>query len=230
MLVADEWKRVLVIGRRSGIGKFYNESPKLVEIIGSLDGMCSNSHPAFQAVEKYGPHAAFCCLGTTYEEGGSSKKSFKLVDYTYVTDFAWMTRHLHVPHFQLVSSMGSSARSPFLYPRTKGKSEDYIKSLVFPMLLIYRPGLLGRPEPRSDEKCFGHFSSALSTEFFGKVMERVALGLLKAEPVSSTSNKESLFGGDSKFKQTWKNAKIYSYAKKNQIPKTVQATDVLVAQ
>lgn len=227
LLVAEEWKQVIVIGRRTGIGKFYDESPKLVEIVGALDGMCSESHPAYQAVAQYRPHAAFCCLGTTYDDVGKSKKRFKLVDYTYVTDFAWLTRHLQVPSFNLVSSMGTWAHSPFLYPRTKGKAEKYIKSLVFPILLIYRPGLLGRPEPRSDEECYGHIASALSTEFFGKLMERAALHLLEATPESKGENRQSLFGGVPVFQKTWDNDKIYSFAKKNNIPKTIKATDVI---
>lgn len=227
LLVAKEWKRVIVIGRRTGVGKFYTDSPKLVEIVGALDGMCAETHPAYQAVAHYQPHAAYCCLGTTYDDAGKSKKKFKLVDYTYVTDFAWMTRHLHVPSFNLVSSMGTWAHSPFLYPRTKGKAEKFIKSLVFPILLIYRPGLLGRPEPRSDETCYGHVASALSTEFFGKLMERAALDLLDTTPGAKSENRELLFGGGPLFQKTWDNDKIYSYAKKHHIPKTVKATDVL---
>lgn len=215
-----------MIGRRPGVGKYYDETTytsKLVEIVGPLDNMCDSTSPIYQAVEKHRPHAAFCCLGTTWKDADKSKANFKRVDYTYVTDFAWLARHLHVPSFNLVSSTGASAKSPLLYPRTKGKSENYVKSLNFPLLIIYRPGLLGRPEPTSVEKCYGHISTALPTEFLAKVMERAALKQLQANPAANGPNRISLFGGPIIFKKSWDNKKIYSFAKKDGISKKIKA-------
>ena len=55
--------------------------------------------------------------------------------------------------FHLVSSMGAKSSSWFLYPSTKGKAEDAIKSLGFEKTSIYRPGLLltERDQPRMFE-------------------------------------------------------------------------------
>jgi len=49
---------------------------------------------------------------------------------------------LEIPHYLLVSSMGSNPTSWFLYPKTKGEAEDELKQKKLNLLTIFRPGLL----------------------------------------------------------------------------------------
>ena len=55
-----------------------------------------------------------------------------------------------------MTSAGSSAKSPFLYPQTKGQVEEYCEKLAFDKLTIYQPGLLlcNRTENRTGERIF----------------------------------------------------------------------------
>ena len=55
-----------------------------------------------------------------------------------------------------MTSAGSSSKSPFLYPQTKGQVEEYVEKLAFERLTIYQPGLLlcNRTENRTGERIF----------------------------------------------------------------------------
>lgn len=95
---------------------------------------------------------AFCCLGTTRRDAGSAE-AFRRVDLDYVVAFARLSKRAGAQRFLLVSSVGASAGSPFLYPRTKGESEAAVSALGFSTVVILRPSfLLGvRARPRSGE-------------------------------------------------------------------------------
>ena len=54
-----------------------------------------------------------------------------------------------IEHFHLLTSTGSNSKSPFLYPATKGKVEEFCEALTFPKLTIYQPGLLLCPREES---------------------------------------------------------------------------------
>lgn len=198
---------------------YYPESEKLVEILGSLDGMCESTSEVFKAFSEHAPEVAFCCLGTTMEVA-KSKAAFKKVDFGYVTDFAWLARKFNVSSFNLISSMGSSATSPFLYPRTKGKSENFVKALNFPITLIYRPGLLGRDDPTGIEKAYGKISKPLPAPFFAKVITHAPLDILDNHPNLAQNNlidDESM--AKNMWRQTWDNDKIFKFAKTHGIQK-----------
>ena len=53
----------------------------------------------------------------------------------------------------LVSSLGASPSSPFLYPRTKGECETAISAIGFTTVVIVRPSFLvgARPQARPIE-------------------------------------------------------------------------------
>ena len=63
--------------------------------------------------------AAFCCLGTTRAKSGAD--GFVRVDKDYVFESAKILKEAGCPHFSLVTSKGSNAKSSFLYLKTKGK-------------------------------------------------------------------------------------------------------------
>jgi oxidoreductase len=50
--------------------------------------------------------------------------------------------NIEIPHYSLVSSMGSNPNSWFLYMKTKGEVERDLKLKKINLLSIYRPGLL----------------------------------------------------------------------------------------
>lgn len=53
--------------------------------------------------------------------------------------------------------MGSNANSWFLYPRTKGQTEDELKKKAIPYLSIFRPGVLkNRYDARLGETIAAH--------------------------------------------------------------------------
>lgn len=95
---------------------------------------------------------AFCCLGTTRRDAGSAE-AFRRVDFDYVVAFARLAKRAGAQRFLLVSSLGASRRSPFLYPRTKGEGEAAIADIGFVSLVMLRPSFLlgARAHARSGE-------------------------------------------------------------------------------
>lgn len=95
---------------------------------------------------------AFCCLGTTRRDAGSAE-AFRRVDFDYVLAFARLAKRAGAERFLLVSSVGASTGSPFLYPRTKGETEAAVAAVGITTVVILRPSfLLGvRAQHRSGE-------------------------------------------------------------------------------
>ncbi|MGL4765166.1 MAG: NAD(P)H-binding protein [Aeromonas sp.] len=98
---------------------------------------------------------AFCALGTTRKDAGSAE-AFRRVDLDYVIAFAKLARRHGCQRLVVVSSMGASARSPALYPRTKGEMEQALLAQFWPRLAIVRPAMLlgDRQPPRRSEQIF----------------------------------------------------------------------------
>ena len=84
---------------------------------------------------------AFCCLGTTRRDAGSAA-AFRRVDLDYVVAFARRAKRAGALRFMLVSSLGASPNSRFLYPRTKGECEAAISTIGFTTVVIVRPSFL----------------------------------------------------------------------------------------
>ncbi|NME72625.1 oxidoreductase [Flammeovirga aprica] len=84
---------------------------------------------------------AFCCLGTTMRKAGS-KEAFYKVDFTYCVNFGKLALQNGAKNFQIISSMGASASSPFYYNKVKGQTEDELANMNFSTLNIFRPSLL----------------------------------------------------------------------------------------
>ena len=95
---------------------------------------------------------AFSCLGTTLKAAGSKAAQYK-VDYTYQYSFARAAIENGVPKFLLISANMANPRSMVFYSRIKGELEASIQILGFKSLVIFRPGLLSRPQTdRTGEK------------------------------------------------------------------------------
>jgi oxidoreductase len=112
-----------------------------VEVSEDLDNYFKNEHAQYQNFS-----SLFCCLGSQRKHG---KETFVKVDKTYpilAANIALKNSNLamiiEIPHYLLVSSMGSDSKSWFLYPKTKGEVEDELKQKKLNLLTIFRPGLL----------------------------------------------------------------------------------------
>lgn len=128
---------------------------------------------------------AFCCLGTTRRVAGSAA-AFRHVDLDYVVAFARLAKRAGALRFMLVSSLGASSGSSFLYPRTKGECEVAVSAIGFSTMVIVRPSFLvgARPEARSAE------AVALRV---GKLLRPVLVGpLRKYAPVHALAVAKTL--------------------------------------
>lgn len=95
---------------------------------------------------------AYGCLGTTRKDAGSAE-AFRAVDYDLALAFARAAKTAGAKRFGLVSSLGANAKSPLLYPKTKGEAENAVAGLGFETTVIARPSLLlgKREKPRAIE-------------------------------------------------------------------------------
>jgi oxidoreductase len=117
-----------------------------------------------------GADAVFCCIGTTRRDAGSDE-AFRSVDLHAVSRLARLARAAGVRHFALVSSVGASPTSWFLYPRTKGEAEEAVKAMGFESVSVFRPGLLGRGDKtRLIEKVAGWVSPVLQVSDLARSM------------------------------------------------------------
>lgn len=128
----------------------------------------------FEKLEDYSKElnadVAFSCLGTTLKDAGSKEAQWK-VDFDFQFNFAELCKKQNVPTFVLLSAMNADSKSLFFYGKMKGKLEDKIREINFGKLLIFRPGILDRPDSaRSGEKI-----SVKVLRFFNQ------LGLLKKQ-------------------------------------------------
>jgi oxidoreductase len=129
----------------------------------------------------------FCCLGSRVKYGD---EQFKKVDYSYVHYGALIAKKNEIPHFGVISSMGADKKSLFLYPRTKGLIEETLKSLQFPVLSIFRPGLL---VDRDNDKRWGEilfkyipFVPKIDSKDMARAMMREAELILERKNISKT--------------------------------------------
>ncbi|KAF7721182.1 Methyltransferase-like protein 23 [Apophysomyces ossiformis] len=103
-----------------------------------------------------GVNDVFCCLGTTRADAGSAEK-FRRIDQGYVLESAKIIAEENPPpagetlspvHFLYCSSSGANKDSSFLYPQSKGQTEEGISEAGFKKVSIVRPGLLEIEEER----------------------------------------------------------------------------------
>jgi uncharacterized protein YbjT (DUF2867 family) len=112
-------------------------APKLELAIGNLEA---------QDFTQFSPTDAFCALGTTIKVAGS-EAAFRLVDLTYVTQFAQAALAAGATRFVLVSSLGADPQSRIFYNRVKGEAEAAVRALGFTTTVILRPSVLAGDRP-----------------------------------------------------------------------------------
>lgn len=116
------------------------ESPKLEKVV-EAD---SSKYPAI--ISSTNPQTVYTSLATTRSAAGSAQ-AFVDIDYGINYEIAKAAKAAGVETFVLISSMGASSLSSFLYMKTKGRLDDDVIALKFPRTIILRPGpLLGERE------------------------------------------------------------------------------------
>ncbi|HWK89626.1 MAG TPA: NAD(P)H-binding protein [Longimicrobium sp.] len=138
LLLAAGYARVAVLTRR----KLVQTDPRMEQHVVDLERMAE--HAAAFAADH-----VFCCLGTTLRAAGS-REAFRRVDYDYVVESARLAAEQGARRYLLVSSLGADAGSRVFYSRVKGETEDAVRALPLPSVVILRPSLiLG---PRADRR------------------------------------------------------------------------------
>ncbi|MGK0137632.1 MAG: hypothetical protein ACI9DJ_001080 [Algoriphagus sp.] len=118
-----------------------------------------------------GHSAAICTLGVG-EPSKVSKEAFLKIDKKAVIDFAKVCKEAGIEHFELLASVGISAKSSSLYLRTKGELVEELKALNFERLSIFLPSMILTPTNR-----YG-FTQALALAVW-PVLDKVFTGTAK---------------------------------------------------
>jgi len=171
VLIADpRVKYIVTIGRKP----YPEANAKLLHVsINDVKEICDAKLPSEVAGMDY---YAFWCLGTTRADAGSAER-FREIDFGGAESFVKLCTTNPVKNFMLLSSVGASSSSWFLYPKTKGEIEDIVKAAKFPRTGIFRPGMLNRgEESRGNEKFILIFTSGLPVKKLAMAMIRFAFG------------------------------------------------------
>lgn len=183
LLANDKFVAVTVIGRRE-ISFPSDKQPsgdQLAKLhykqVGDLDEIAS-IEPSQLTPSEY--EVAFCALGTTRKDAGSAA-AFRKIDHDGVVNFGDLAKKAGVQHLQLVSSVGANKNSFFLYPKVKGETEEYYRSLVVKQLSIFRPPLLDRGDKaRTVEKLAAFIVSSAKVGDVAKAMVKQAETVLQS--------------------------------------------------
>ncbi|GAA5853621.1 hypothetical protein JCM8547_007387 [Rhodosporidiobolus lusitaniae] len=118
-------------------------------------------------LSEVGADAVIIALGTTRKNAGSAER-FEKIDREYVLAAGKAARREDkTQRLVYVSSAGSDSSSWFLYPKSKGLTEEGLAAIGYNETFIFRPGYLavpgGRNESRIAETAFGTVTNALSS-------------------------------------------------------------------
>jgi len=119
-------------------------------------------------VASWKPDGAICAIGTTIEKAGS-KENFRFVDHDLPLLFARVVHQAGTQNFALVSSIGASVDSAFLYVKVKGELERDVREIGFRSLTILRPGII---EGERDEVRLGENLVLKLAHFLAPVLPR----------------------------------------------------------
>jgi len=94
-----------------------------------------------------GHNIAICTLGVG-EPSKISKEDFIKIDKIAVIEFAKACKKAGIKHFELLSSVGISAKSRQYYLRAKGELVEELKAMNFDRLSIFQPSMILTPTNR----------------------------------------------------------------------------------
>ncbi|KAJ7507064.1 hypothetical protein B0H11DRAFT_2169653 [Mycena galericulata] len=160
LLASPHYTRVAEFGRRT--------TPLEAE---AARGKLEQKVIDFEKLEEAGLGAGewdvvFITLGTTAKAAGSSA-AFERIDREYVINAAEAAKSAsgHPQRLIYVSTGGANSKSMFLYPRSKGLTEEGLARLGYADTIVFRPGLLAgtdRPDFRLAEKIAAGVTGVLS--------------------------------------------------------------------
>ncbi|RMB56435.1 NAD-dependent epimerase/dehydratase family protein [Dokdonia sinensis] len=103
--------------------------------------------------EHFTGDVVFCCIGTTKAKT-PDKEKYHAIDYGIPINTAQLAKANGIKIYMVVSSMGTSAKSPFFYVRTKGEMERDLLKVGITNTFIIKPAFInGRPDDdRKGEK------------------------------------------------------------------------------
>lgn len=132
----------------------------------------------------------FCCLGTTKAKT-PDKTLYHKIEHDYPVKLAQIAFRNGFKQYHLMSSVGADANAGSDYLKWKGKTEDDIQQISFPVLHIYRPSLLtgNRPDFRLVEKIAEGFMKLIDPLLFGSFKKYVSI---PAATVAKAMYKQSL--------------------------------------
>jgi len=144
LIASPNCDSIIAIGRRKS--NRHAESPKLTQYV--LPNMLDISSLDPEIVK--GSNAAFCCIGTTFNDVFKSSKAeeYKSVDYGIATEFSRFAKQSGVNFFGIITGDRSDSKSSHRMTRVKGETEDFVLSQGFDRVAILRPGLLNRGNGR----------------------------------------------------------------------------------
>jgi uncharacterized protein YbjT (DUF2867 family) len=130
----------------------------------------------------------FCTIGTTIKRAGTPE-AFRSVDYGYPMTLAGRAKASGAKQFLMVTAMGSSVHSSFLYGRVKGELERDLTDLRLDKLHLFRPSLLlgNRSEFRFGERVGAVVMKGINPMLVGRLRkyrgiqaDAVAAGMIAA--------------------------------------------------
>lgn len=103
--------------------------------------------------EHFTGDAVFCCIGTTKAQTPDREK-YRAIDYGIPINTAQLAKENGISTYMVISSAGTSAKSPFFYVRTKGEMEQDLIKIGLKNIFIIKPAFInGRPDKdRKGEK------------------------------------------------------------------------------
>ncbi|GAA5996066.1 Fmp52p [Rhodotorula paludigena] len=107
--------------------------------------------PETQKLRAADADSVVVALGTTRATAGSAE-NFERIDRLYVLKAAEAARTSKPQTLAYVSSGGANASSWFLYPKSKGLTEEGLARLGYSSALTFRPGVLIAPGGRQERR------------------------------------------------------------------------------
>ncbi|KAF6753457.1 hypothetical protein DFP72DRAFT_966756 [Ephemerocybe angulata] len=159
----------------SRVGEYGRRTTALEKIPANLQEKLEQHTIDFEKLDTSGLNAkpwdvVFITLGTTRKNAGSAEKFVK-IDREYVINAAKEAKVSDNQRLVYLSSAGANSSAPFLYPQSKGLTEEGLARLGYKDTIVFRPGFLAgtdRGETRVAESIFGtitgflsHFSNSL---------------------------------------------------------------------
>lgn len=181
-----EYDEIISLGRK----KINLKNKKLTQLIVDFDHLDNYS-------EYINGHAVFCCLGTTRKKTPDLKE-YRMIDHDYPLKLAEIAKENQVKQYHLVSSLGANPDASGFYLKTKGETEEGIKSVGMDCVHIYQPSIL--TGQRSEQR----LGELLALQLM-KVLDPLLLGPFKkyrsipAYTVAMAMFKESLKNEDGLF-------------------------------